>query len=133
MFRGQEQTSINLLKQVSSPLLHIWILFSSMIVNILALHIEWCEACVQAHQWQEECLLLHEEMHRVVVFFKWQAEDWKWIAEDHANELLTSLETNELALVAADLVAQNCIYIRKVAYANLQVTMFLGENEISLQ
>ncbi|KAF8220846.1 hypothetical protein L208DRAFT_1331364 [Tricholoma matsutake] len=34
-----------------------------------ALCVEWCKAHARAHQWQEECLFLEEEMHRVKEFF----------------------------------------------------------------
>ena len=34
------------------------------IISLLALRVEWCKACARAHRWQEECLLLHEEMRR---------------------------------------------------------------------
>ncbi|KAF9458780.1 hypothetical protein BDZ94DRAFT_1312961 [Collybia nuda] len=42
-----------------------------------ALRIEWCKAHARAHCWQEECLLLQEEMRRVKEFLSW--EEWKWI------------------------------------------------------
>jgi hypothetical protein len=52
--------------------------------NILtALRIEWCKARARAHRWQEECLLLQEEMRRVKAFFRWKA-DW-WLAK--ANDV----------------------------------------------
>lgn len=41
-----------------------------------ALRIEWCKARARAHRWQEECLLLAEEMQRVIAFFTWQAKWW---------------------------------------------------------
>ena len=43
----------------------------------LALELEWCRAWACAHRWQEECLLLNEEMRRVLAFFKWQVSDWR--------------------------------------------------------
>ncbi|KAF9460988.1 hypothetical protein BDZ94DRAFT_1168522, partial [Collybia nuda] len=39
---------------------------------------EWCKARARAHRWQEECLLLQEEMRRIEQYFQWQA-DW-WVA-----------------------------------------------------
>ncbi|KAF8880833.1 hypothetical protein BD779DRAFT_1758571, partial [Infundibulicybe gibba] len=39
-----------------------------------ALRIEWCKARARAHRWQEECILLREEMRRVESFFEWQAD-----------------------------------------------------------
>ena len=43
----------------------------------LALCIEWFKACARVHRWQEECLLLAEEMQRIVVFLAWQENEWK--------------------------------------------------------
>ncbi|KAK0215108.1 hypothetical protein IW262DRAFT_1465902 [Armillaria fumosa] len=31
-----------------------------------ALRIEWCQVCAHAQRWSEECILLHEEMARVI-------------------------------------------------------------------
>jgi len=39
--------------------------------------VEWCKARARAHRWQEECLLLAEEMRRVSAFFSWQCNWWK--------------------------------------------------------
>ena len=47
----------------------------------LALRVEWCKARSRAHRWQEECLLLAEEMSRVLRFFTWQEKTWREIAE----------------------------------------------------
>ncbi|KAG6877691.1 hypothetical protein C0992_009434 [Termitomyces sp. T32_za158] len=40
------------------------------------LRIEWCKARARAHRWQEECLLLEEEMRRVMAFFRYKQEQW---------------------------------------------------------
>ncbi|KAF8801726.1 hypothetical protein BYT27DRAFT_7114203, partial [Phlegmacium glaucopus] len=48
----------------------------------VSLRIEWCRARARAHRWQEECLLLHEEMRRVLAFFAWQHQRWRVIAND---------------------------------------------------
>ncbi|KAH6890716.1 hypothetical protein BKA70DRAFT_1120446 [Coprinopsis sp. MPI-PUGE-AT-0042] len=42
-----------------------------------ALQIEWCKARARAHRWQEECLLLAEEMRRVLAFWEWEAVSWE--------------------------------------------------------
>ncbi|KAF9500747.1 hypothetical protein BDN71DRAFT_1567169, partial [Pleurotus eryngii] len=42
-----------------------------------ALRIEWCKARARAQQWQEECILLHEEMTCVIKFHQWQADTWE--------------------------------------------------------
>ncbi|KAF6764603.1 hypothetical protein DFP72DRAFT_986468 [Ephemerocybe angulata] len=41
-----------------------------------ALRIEFCRARARAQRWQEECLLLAEEMIRVERFFAWDAARW---------------------------------------------------------
>ncbi|KAF8078862.1 hypothetical protein FPV67DRAFT_1558069 [Lyophyllum atratum] len=41
-----------------------------------ALRIEWCKSRARAHRWQEECLLLEEEMRRVILFFAHQEARW---------------------------------------------------------
>jgi len=46
----------------------------------LALRIEWCRARARVHHWQEECLLLAEEMRCILAYFVWRANWWK----DHA-------------------------------------------------
>ncbi len=48
-----------------------------------ALRIEWCKARARAQRWQEECILLWEEMCRVIDFHRWQAGIW----ETRANEV----------------------------------------------
>ncbi|KAG6873615.1 hypothetical protein C0992_008502 [Termitomyces sp. T32_za158] len=41
-----------------------------------ALRIEWCKARACGQRWQEECLLLNEEMRRVLTFFTHQDNVW---------------------------------------------------------
>ncbi|KAG6818624.1 hypothetical protein H0H93_003377 [Arthromyces matolae] len=41
-----------------------------------ALRIEWCKARARAHRWQEECMLLNEEMRRILAFFTYQEQLW---------------------------------------------------------
>jgi hypothetical protein len=48
----------------------------------VALRIEWCRARARAHRWQEECLLLAEEMKRVQAYFTWRANWWTELALD---------------------------------------------------
>lgn len=37
---------------------------------------EWCRTRARAHRWEEECLLLSEEMRRTAEFFLWDANRW---------------------------------------------------------
>ncbi|KAF9491433.1 hypothetical protein BDN71DRAFT_1398332, partial [Pleurotus eryngii] len=46
-----------------------------------ALRIERCKSRAQAHRWQEEGILLKEEMCRILQFHRWQAQIWK----EHAD------------------------------------------------
>ncbi|PBK62569.1 hypothetical protein ARMSODRAFT_1024770 [Armillaria solidipes] len=41
-----------------------------------ALRIEWCKTRARAHRWQEEVILVLEEMKRVKAFFAWEARTW---------------------------------------------------------
>ncbi|KAF8239991.1 hypothetical protein L208DRAFT_1235153, partial [Tricholoma matsutake] len=47
-----------------------------------ALWLEWCKARARAHRWQEECLLLKEEMQWVQMFFLWEINMWRRRADD---------------------------------------------------
>ncbi|KAK0494182.1 hypothetical protein EDD18DRAFT_1107671, partial [Armillaria luteobubalina] len=42
-----------------------------------ALRIEWCKSRARAQRWQEECVLLTEEMRRVQTTFQYYAGLWK--------------------------------------------------------
>lgn len=61
-------------------------------------------------------------MRRVIAFFTWQAKHWKVIAQNHADELLTSSATIEV-LAIADVTARDRIRQGKVAYAHLQASI----------
>ncbi|KAG6877349.1 hypothetical protein C0993_008350 [Termitomyces sp. T159_Od127] len=45
------------------------------------LRIEWCKSKARADRWQEEVLLLREEMTRVSRFFQTREREWKALAE----------------------------------------------------
>lgn len=45
--------------------------------GIQGLRVAWCKASARAHRWQEECLLLQEEMRRVPQSLRQQAEQWE--------------------------------------------------------
>ncbi|KIL56974.1 hypothetical protein M378DRAFT_88521, partial [Amanita muscaria Koide BX008] len=50
------------------------------------LRIEWCKARARAHRWQEECLLLNEEMRRVLQFFDSEVFRWKELASADGSQ-----------------------------------------------
>jgi hypothetical protein len=83
---------------------------------ILALELEWCRACACAHRWQEECLLLNEEMRQVSTFFKWQAADWRWKARELENKPLISTSENPV-IASANVESQRAVRDGKIAYA----------------
>lgn len=93
-----------------------------LIKLFLALELEWCRARARAHWWQEECLLLNEEMHRVLAFFKWQASDWRKKALELENALLTSRIENSL-LSQADIKLWQLTRDGKIAYAYWQANI----------
>jgi hypothetical protein len=41
------------------------------------LHIEWLKCCTRAARWNEEILLLEEEMHRAIQFCAWKMNWWE--------------------------------------------------------
>lgn len=49
--------------------------------KLIVLRIEWCKARARAHRWQEECLLLKEEMRRVLQFFDSEVTRWNELAD----------------------------------------------------
>ena len=88
----------------------------------LALRVEWCKARARAHRWQEECLLLHEEMRRVLATFAWQSENWTTIARRLEATELTSSQSFP-ALVQADIMTQAVVQEGKIAYAYRQAAI----------
>ena len=93
-----------------------------LIKLFLALELEWCRARARAHRWQEECLLLNEEMRRVLAFFKWQASDWRKKAVELENTPLTSRIEN-LLLSQADIKSRQPTRDGKIAYAYRQASI----------
>jgi hypothetical protein len=61
------------------------------------LRIEWCKARARAHRWQEECLLLKEEMRRVIQFFDSEVLRWNRLAEQHIDENMPELQEGRQA------------------------------------
>ncbi|KAH6897836.1 hypothetical protein BKA70DRAFT_1375328 [Coprinopsis sp. MPI-PUGE-AT-0042] len=71
-----------------------------------ALRIEWCKARARAHRWQEECLILAEEMRRVLAFWGWEERQW----EDWRNRYSDSpdIKSQGKAAYAAKQVGIRC-------------------------
>ncbi|KAG2003598.1 hypothetical protein CC2G_004190 [Coprinopsis cinerea AmutBmut pab1-1] len=47
-----------------------------------SLRVEWAKARARLHRWNEEYLLVQEEMRRVIVYLAWKAQWW----EEHATQ-----------------------------------------------
>ncbi|CAA7257476.1 unnamed protein product [Cyclocybe aegerita] len=84
-----------------------------------ALRVEWCKVHARAHRWQEECLLLQEEMRRVLVTFKVEAARWLKIVKDHEAEVFTSQQTLE-PLIQLEFTLMEIVREGRVAYAYRQ-------------
>ena len=41
-----------------------------------SLQVEWAKVQAQKQHWEEEVLLIQEEMHRIIMFFEWKAQWW---------------------------------------------------------
>ena len=88
----------------------------------VALRVEWCKAHARAHWWQEECLLLHEEMRRILATFDWQCGNWRKIAQRLEKTGLTSSQTIP-SLAQADILTQSVKREGQVAYAYRQAAI----------
>lgn len=65
----------------NGSLLFLPFLSSVLTHQLLALKIEFCRARARAHRWQEECILLREEMRRVEQFWSHGVRTWQQRAE----------------------------------------------------
>ena len=94
----------------------------------LALRVEWCKARARAHRWQEECLLLLEEMRQVLAMFSWQSEKWMKVARQLETKELLSSQTVS-ALAQADIMTQAVKEEGEIAYAYQQAAIHNGISE----
>ncbi|KAJ7838429.1 hypothetical protein B0H13DRAFT_2367453 [Mycena leptocephala] len=51
-----------------------------------SMRVEWCRAKARKVRWEEEVLLLREEMRRVLRYLEWEAESWSARASTRENE-----------------------------------------------
>jgi len=49
------------------------------------MRVEWAQCVARADRWEEEVILLQEEMRRVVHFLRWKSKDWVSKAEARAG------------------------------------------------
>ncbi|KAJ7670197.1 hypothetical protein DFH06DRAFT_1119445 [Mycena polygramma] len=76
--------------------MHFW---DGRLTHELAMRVEWCRAKARKVRWEEEVLLLREEMRRVLRYLEWEAETWKQRAvarEDESPELRQGLSAYAL-------------------------------------
>ncbi|KAF6749127.1 hypothetical protein DFP72DRAFT_1073682 [Ephemerocybe angulata] len=89
-----------------------------------ALRVEFCRARARAHRWQEECLLLAEEMRRVQRFWGWDAARWEARADTYRPELITISDLPDPdqhpALITRELTNRRNRSAGKAAYAHRQ-------------
>jgi hypothetical protein len=92
-----------------------------------ALRIEFCRTRARAHRWQEECILLAEEMMRVEQFWAWDAARWEQRALDPSVRVAIPLEDSGYPeLVERRLEAAELLKTGKVAYALRQASIRRG-------
>ncbi|KAJ2929111.1 hypothetical protein H1R20_g7981, partial [Candolleomyces eurysporus] len=97
--------------------------------NDAALRIEFCTIRARAHRWQEECMLLAEEMKRIERFWAWEAKQWSEREEAYAQQALSPVvqlppsEMQHPELVDRAREATRMLAIGKVAYARQQTVM----------
>ncbi|KAJ7617538.1 hypothetical protein DFH06DRAFT_1145211 [Mycena polygramma] len=63
------------------------------------MRVEWCRAKARKVRWEEEVLLLREEMRRVLRYLDWEAETWRQraiVREDESPELRHGLSAYAL-------------------------------------
>ncbi|KAJ2912610.1 hypothetical protein MD484_g7802, partial [Candolleomyces efflorescens] len=83
-----------------------------------ALRVEWCKTRARAHRWQEECLLLAEEMRRVKAFFRWEISTWEARVKDVATRFERPvLEGTPLAITDMVRRSKEAFDLGRVAYA----------------
>jgi len=87
------------------------------------MRIEWSRARARAHRWQEEALLLEEEMRRVLAFFTWKAQKWIDLAVSVQEEVLEAQESTFSTEV------QRQIHSGKIAHAKQQASLYKAMGE----
>ncbi|KAE9398540.1 hypothetical protein BT96DRAFT_994741 [Gymnopus androsaceus JB14] len=79
--RGIERNALHNQWKMDVTLSWIWYAMGVNFEDDEAVHdnlrISWCKALARAHQWQEECLLIQEEMRWLLVTFEKQALEWE--------------------------------------------------------
>ncbi|TFK17974.1 hypothetical protein FA15DRAFT_731679 [Coprinopsis marcescibilis] len=92
------------------------------------LRIEWCKSRARAHRWQEECMLLSEELRRVLVTFEWEATEWDdraslWLSPKTLVAPTPTLWNNVPEIYQREVAQLQDIRNGKVAYARRQASI----------
>jgi hypothetical protein len=70
---GQEGVNDPLTRAGEFPLVYFWY---DLLMGVAALRVEWAKAMARADRWEEDVVLLDEEMRRILVFCYWKAAWW---------------------------------------------------------
>lgn len=94
----------------------------------LALRIEFCRARARAHRWQEECILLREEMRRVEQFWAHAVKAWNERARMYEKLVVERLPpsadiTDFPKLMEAEHRERVGSFYGKIAYARRQAAL----------
>lgn len=113
---------------------------NSLIWKHIALKIEWCKARARYERWEEEVILLVEEMRRVQEYARWKADWWmsrvdlrfavstelregtRAYAEEHAERELNRVSRLERAWGGLSVLAEN-VLAKRSPEAPIQVEL----------
>ena len=56
-----------------------------VLITSLGMRVEWAKTHARANRWQEEVLLVQEEMRRVIAFLDWKATWWHSQGRRHSD------------------------------------------------
>jgi hypothetical protein len=80
-----------------------------------SLQVEWAKVLARKQRWEEEVLLIQEEMRRVVKFHKWKAEWWRGQAGHHSDTSASVIHGvtayAEKQAYLCECLAQSCVAI----------------------
>jgi hypothetical protein len=91
-----------------------------------ALWIEFCSTRARAHRWQEECMLLEEELSRVERFWAWDAAQWRQregLSVAGLDVVLSAEDMQHPELVERARLSASVLATGKRAYARWQALM----------
>jgi len=61
------------------------------------MRVEWAQCTARADRWEEEVILLQEEMRRVVQFLEWRSKDWLSKADARGGTIVPAVRAGLLA------------------------------------